>query len=127
MLTNFQSSLELAAKGRKRFQRSGESRGEYITRARRVSNAVKTKLAETGEYRHCHESFLVRDTLLVIEQLFPDLGTFGVEYIARGTNQRSPAITYLNTGDSCDLTVLYVNGRFRVGTWGDIVERGSYS
>lgn len=54
------------------------------------------------------------------------LGTHGVEYIPQGHNSKSPAITYCNTGDSYGVTVLYVNGRYRIGTWGDIVERGNY-
>ena len=54
------------------------------------------------------------------------IGGHGVEYIASGSGPRSPAITYVNMGDTYDTTVIWVNGRFRVGCWGDIVERGSY-
>ena len=54
------------------------------------------------------------------------LETCGVEYIARGTNAKSPAITYCNAGDSYATTILRVNGVYRVGCWGDIVERGNY-
>lgn len=54
------------------------------------------------------------------------LGTHGVEYISQGRNAKSPAITYCNTGDTYGTTILYVNGRYRVGCWGDIVERGNY-
>ena len=54
------------------------------------------------------------------------LGTFGVEYIAKGHNVKSPAIEYCNAGDTYATTVLYVNGNYRVGCWGDIVERGNY-
>jgi len=50
----------------------------------------------------------------------------GVERIDEGSNQRSPAIDYVNMGDTYDTTVLVVRGRFRVGCWGDIVERGNY-
>lgn len=52
--------------------------------------------------------------------------THGVEYIPKGHNQKSPAIDYCNTGDPYITTVLLVNGRFRIGCWGDIVERGNY-
>jgi hypothetical protein len=54
------------------------------------------------------------------------ISTYGVEYIAAGHNSKSPAITYCNAGDTYATTVLKVNGRFRVGCWGDIVERGNY-
>lgn len=126
MLTNFKSAQDIAAKGRKRHQKAGESRLAYLTRARRACGVAMDRLAKSGEYWHCHESFLIRDTLLVVEQWFPDLGTFGVENIHEGRNKKSPAIDYLNTGDSYEMTLMYIRGRFRVGSWGDIVERGNY-
>lgn len=52
---------------------------------------------------------------------------FGVEYIPRGNNSRSPAITYLNRGDSYKPTLLLINGYFKVGSWGDKVEKGNYA
>lgn len=55
------------------------------------------------------------------------LHTYGVEYTPAGTNRKSPAFYYCNTGDTYATTVLKVNGRFRVGCWGDIVERGNYA
>ena len=54
------------------------------------------------------------------------LGAHGVGYIARGHNAKSPAIEYCNAGDTYTSTLLFVNGRYRVGCWGDIVERGNY-
>jgi hypothetical protein len=53
--------------------------------------------------------------------------TCGVEYIEKGSTAKSPAIEYLNAGDTYAATLLYVNGRYRVGCWGDIVERGNYA
>ncbi len=55
------------------------------------------------------------------------LETFGVEYIEAGHNKRSPAFTYCNAGDTYATTILRVRGSYRVGCWGDIVERGNYS
>lgn len=54
------------------------------------------------------------------------LNTHGVEYIPQGHDKRSPAITYCNAGDPYTATILHVNGRYRIGCWGDIVERGNY-
>lgn len=54
------------------------------------------------------------------------LGTHGVEYIQQGHDSKSPAILYCNAGDAYSTTIMKVNGRFRIGCWGDIVERGSY-
>lgn len=54
------------------------------------------------------------------------LKTFGVEYIPAGHNSKSPAIEYCNAGDTYTTTLLFVNGSYRVGDWGSIVERGNY-
>lgn len=61
-----------------------------------------------------------------MEEIDSILGTHGVEYIPAGHNAKSPAITYCNAGDAYATTILLVNGRFRIGCWGDIVERGNY-
>lgn len=55
------------------------------------------------------------------------LGGCGVERIEPGNNARSPGILYVNMGDTYDTTVMVVRGWFRVGCWGDIVERGDYT
>lgn len=52
--------------------------------------------------------------------------TCGVEYISPGHNEKSPAIEFLNTGDPYTATLLFIRGVYRVGCWGDIVERGNY-
>ena len=54
------------------------------------------------------------------------LGTCGVEFIPAGRGNKSPSIEYCNTGDPYHTTILRVNEQFRVGCWGDIVERGNY-
>jgi hypothetical protein len=52
-------------------------------------------------------------------------GTYGVEYI-EGNGEKSPSFEYLNAGDTYATTLLLIDGRFKVGCWGDIVERGNY-
>src|SRR5262245_24091321 len=54
------------------------------------------------------------------------LGTHGVEYVPAGHNAKSPAFYYCNAGDTYATTIIKVRGRFRVGCWGVIVERGNY-
>jgi hypothetical protein len=54
------------------------------------------------------------------------IGTHGVEYVPRGRTQRSPAFHYCNTGDSYAATIVKIGDRFRVASWGDLVERGTY-
>lgn len=61
-----------------------------------------------------------------MEQIDRILETSGVEYTPRGHNAKSPAITYCNAGDTYSVTIMKINGRFRIGCWGDIVERGNY-
>ena len=111
----------------KRPRYDGESNREYLLTAARFATKTLETLLRDSTYRHSHKSFAVRDAMLVTEATFTDLDTFGVEYIARGTNANSPSITYLNSGDPYTLTLLRVRGRFRVGCWGDIVERGNYA
>jgi hypothetical protein len=55
---------------------------------------------------------LVYLKMVAIDQL---LGTFGVE--------GSEGLEYCNAGDTYALTVVRHGGRFKVGSWGDIVER----
>lgn len=50
----------------------------------------------------------------------------GVERIPPGRTRLSPSVVYVNLGDPYRPTLLYVRGRFRVGDWGTLVERGSY-
>jgi hypothetical protein len=52
---------------------------------------------------------------------------FGVEYIPGGNNSKSPSIEYINMGDTYTTTICFVNGKYRVCSWGDIVERGEYN
>jgi len=55
------------------------------------------------------------------------LGTYGVEYIPAGHNNKSPSITYCNTGDAYKPTVMLLDDwKWAVGSWRDIVERGNY-
>jgi hypothetical protein len=64
-------------------------------------------------------------------------GAYGAEYIPPGDGPRSPSIEYVNRGDTYDPTILYLDGvshggrstgrgRWAVGSWGDVVERGRY-
>lgn len=64
--------------------------------------------------------------VLTLEKVSSIIGGCGVEYISKGRGSKSPAITYVNMGDTYDTTVMWVRGRFQVGCWGDIVENGNY-
>lgn len=60
------------------------------------------------------------------------LGTFGVEYLFKGSEglrgdpesmHDSPILTYCNAGDTYALTLLKYRGRWQVGNWGSIAEK----
>ena len=104
----------------------GMTRVQYLRRAHRYCASKFAELRRIGIYLTCHESYAIRDVLQLTELRFLDLGTSGVEYIAPGKGKRSPEITYLNSGDTYAATILYIRGRFSVGCWGDVVERGAY-
>lgn len=110
---------------RKNAQKPNESYSEYLKRAAKHARRLVNRYKSHYDYKYFHESFLIRDVLLAVEKSY-GLNMFGVEYINKGKNRKSPSITYLNTGDSYGLTILYVKGRFRVGDWGSIVEIGNY-
>jgi hypothetical protein len=74
------------------------------------------------------------DTLEAISAI---LAECGAESIPPGDGPRSPSIEYVNRGDTYDPTILYLDGvshggrstgrgRWAVGSWGDVVERGRY-
>lgn len=54
--------------------------------------------------------------LYAIDEL---IGTCGIE----GFRTRKGALEYCNAGDTYAATVIYYQGRFSVGCWGDIFER----
>lgn len=112
---------------RGRTMRPGEDRRDYLTAVARCARRQFNRLRAMQEYRYSHVSLAVRDALLLAEAAYPDCCTFGVEHIQKGKNQRSPAIDYLNSGDTYTDTVLYANGQFRIGNWGSYVESGNYA
>jgi hypothetical protein len=72
------------------------------------------------EFMYCHESFAATEALKRTEQKYETYSralTHGVE----GCSELN--LTYLNTGDCHEQTILFRNGRFSIGCWGDIAER----
>ena len=94
----------------------GETVSDYMEAARRYSRHRFN--VHCGDDPWCHESFHVASALSDTERRFVDMETFGVEGILEGKVD----IQFLNTGDAYDSTVLYYRGRFRVSSWGDILE-----
>lgn len=88
----------------------------------KLSNDDVMLMRATMEGKHPH-AWTPRKAMEILDDI---LGTHGVEYIPAGHNAKSPAIHYCNTGDAYGTTILLVRGKWRVGCWGDIVERGNY-
>lgn len=79
-----------------------------------------------------------KDTLISIETLRTQVenlldaheGFFGWEYVNQGSNKKSPAFYYLNSGDTYSATLLITLGnvsKMTISTYGDQVEEGSYA
>lgn len=64
----------------------------------------------------CHKSFAIHKWMLDIEKV---METFGVESVQ---DKKGNYAEYCNTGDSYALTILYYNGKLRIGCWADIAE-----
>jgi hypothetical protein len=63
----------------------------------------------------------------VIETLNGILGGHGVEYIPAGRGHKSLGFHYVNFGDPYITTIVrFDDGRYRIASWGSIVERGNY-
>lgn len=87
-----------------------------------------------------HRGDFAADTLAAIGDTMTAAGlmTHGAETIfGDDSYSDTPSIEYANRGDTYDTTVLYIDGvtefgrpthrgRWAVGAWGDIVERGHY-
>jgi hypothetical protein len=89
------------------------------------SNYIDSNFAITSNWiNHCYNVPTYHEIKMsILNEL---LKGYGVEYIAKGHNAKSPAIEYINFGDTYDITLMYLNSRYIVGSWGNIVERGNY-
>lgn len=103
----------------------GAIRGITRTQAVAIRQAMHVYTMHKGGYTNMCPGTLTTKWG-VLDRISDILNAHGVEYIPEGKGKRSPSITYVNMGDTYDTTILVVNGRFRVGCWGDIVERGNY-
>lgn len=65
--------------------------------------------------------------LVKLEAINELMDGHGIEYIPAGSNKRSPSIEYVNVGETYLETIMWTRGRYVVGCWGDIVERGNYA
>ena len=96
--------------------------GDKAREARRILEMNRAELealpAGAARLRECYHPPKTYDLRL---HCLDALGeSFGVEGFQLRTGE---FCDYLNTGDTYAPTLLRVNGRYRVGCWGDIAER----
>lgn len=114
-----------------------------VARAKLIRTAIKIESYEdlgsfadkhcpktTAWFQQCFNSPNKGDVRAhILDEL---LGTFGVEYLFKGSDglrcdpesqHDSPICTYLNAGDTYATTLLKYRGRWQVGCWGDIAEK----
>ena len=96
---------------------------DLLTTARVYARKRFNELREMPEFWYCHEGHAVARALEDTEKKFPKLETYGVEGDCHLNGENSIDIQYLNTGDTYAPTIVYYKGRFRVTSWGDIVEQ----
>lgn len=93
--------------------RPGETRPDYLERARRYCQRVYDYADAQG--RHAHWTHLMSEAMTRTEAAFPDLGTYGVE--------GHYGILYLNAGDTYAATLLCTDSPLvEVGNWGSAIE-----
>lgn len=99
-------------------------KGKAMRRLLESADAVRAHPAAIERERECYHFPPLHD--LRMHALNAEAETYGVEYIERYKGS-SVSFEYLNTGDSYTTTLVrFVDGRYRVSSWGDIVERGNY-
>lgn len=94
---------------------------------------ILVRVQEDSRWRHCHPSFGAAAALEAVEAYWAGLDgaplTHGVEGVL-SDGSGAEGLTYLNRGDSYDLTLCFDSGRGRgggwfVGSWGDWLESRS--
>jgi hypothetical protein len=98
----------------------GESMDDFWKKALKFAQAEYKK---RRQHDTRHPSYTASVALSVTERCFPELKTHGVEGFALDAGGRD-GLTYLNTGDSYDTTILFRSRseRMWLGSWGDFVE-----
>ena len=96
-----------------------------IPSVKTLTEAFKLTPEQAKELRRALENEPVQKAMSKADEL---LGGYGIEFIHRGHNLKSPWIEYVNQGDPYTTTLMRVgpNGNYTVGCWGNYVERGNY-
>jgi hypothetical protein len=102
------------------------TKGAILRKLLTSEKAVREHPAAIARNAECYHAPTLAD--LRMHALNTETECFGVEYVQGNGTRRSPSFEYLNAGDTYATTIVrFSNGRYRVTTWGDIVERGNYA
>lgn len=109
----------------KTLERAFPGKGKVLRKLLTSEQAVREHPAAQARESECYNHPSLTD--LRLHALNAELETFGVEYVKGKGTARTPSFEYLNTGDTYAATIVrFADGRYRVSSWGDIVERGNY-
>lgn len=104
----------------KALERAFPTKGKVLRQLLTSWGAVRQHPTSHGKFRllSCYDR---------MEAVNVELGGSGEEYIQQGHNRRSPSFSYINLDETYATTILRIGkDQYRIGSWGDIVERGSY-
>jgi len=106
-------------------ERAFPTKGKVLRRLLTSRRAVEAHPAAIARVKECYHAPTLAD--MRMHALNAETECFGVEYVKGKGTRRSPSFEYLNAGDTYNTTIVrFTDGRYRVTTWGDIVERGNY-
>ena len=107
------------------------TKGKVLRQLLQSASAVREHPAAIARERECYNQPPIYD--LRLHALNAETECFGVEYTHHASCQQcgrcdARCFDYLNAGDTYTTTIIRFNdGRYRVGDWGTIVERGNYA
>ena len=109
----------------KALDRAFPGKGRAMRALLSSADAVYAHPATLALQRECYHAPTLAHCRMVALDAVAE--TYGIEHVRQGHNARSPAFDYLNTGETYALTLVrYSDGRYRVASFGGIVERGRY-
>lgn len=93
-----------------------------IEQLKACAKSARLRFKELRSFATHHVSFSAEEALEYAAELW-GIDHFGVEGFCDDCGRHG--ITYLNMGDTYSTTILFYSesSTFRIGTWGDIVER----
>jgi len=109
----------------KTLERAFPGKGETLRKLLTDNDAVNAHPAAIALVKRCYN----RPTMshMRMTALDAELETYGVEFVRGNGTRNTQSFEYCNTEETYATTIIRMqSGQYRVGNWGDIVERGNY-